>query len=123
MPAGASTNQLIHYGQGIRRGKFRQFDHGVVNNLIRYKQMRPPAYNLKNIRAPVVLHYSANDWLAEPIDVEELHRNLPNVIGKYLVSDPKFNHLDFVFAIDVKTLLYNRLFNVMRLVEQGELLR
>lgn len=121
MPAGASTNQIIHYSQGIRSGKFRQFDHGLVKNLIEYKQRRPPQYNLNNIRSPVVLHYASNDWLAEPVDVEKLAKNLPNLVGKYLVSDPKFNHLDFVFAIDVKALLYDRIFHILRLFDQGEL--
>lgn len=120
-PAGASTNQMFHYGQGIRSGRFRQFDHGYISNLLEYGSMRPPAYNLGNIRAPIALHYSSNDWLAEPIDVEELHRGLPNVIGKFLVPDPLFNHLDFCWAIDVRTLLYNRVVNIMRLVETGQI--
>lgn len=125
MPAGASTKQIVHYGQGVRKGLFRQYDWGNIGlkktNKKVYGTRKPPVYNLKHIRAPVALHYGANDWLAEPVDVEELHQKLPNVIGKFLVPDPKFNHLDFIFAVDVQTLLYNRLFNVMRLVEQGDL--
>jgi pimeloyl-ACP methyl ester carboxylesterase len=120
-PAGASANQLIHYGQGVRSRRFRQYDWGMVSNLWTYGSISPPAYNLRNIRAPVALHYSANDWLAEPVDVEELHQGLPNVIGKFLVPDPLFNHLDFVWAIDVRSLLYDRVFQIMRLVEQGVL--
>jgi lysosomal acid lipase/cholesteryl ester hydrolase len=120
-PAGASANQLIHYGQGVRSARFRQYDWGMVSNLWTYGSLSPPTYNLRNVRAPVALHYSANDWLAEPVDVEKLHQGLPNVIGKFLVPDPLFNHLDFVWAIDVRTLLYDRLFQIMRLVEQGVL--
>lgn len=121
LPAGASTNQLVHYGQLHRSGKFRQHDWGIVSNLITYGQMTPPNYNLKKVRAPVALHYSSNDWLAEPVDVEKLNKQLPNVIGSFLIRDPKFNHLDFLYAIDVKELLYDRVFNIMRLVERGEL--
>lgn len=120
-PAGASANQVIHYGHGVRSGRFRQYDWGMVSNLWTYGSLSPPSYNLRNVRAPVALHYSANDWLAEPVDVEELHQSLPNVIGKFLVPDPLFNHLDFVWAIDVRTLLYDRVFQIMRLVEQGVL--
>jgi pimeloyl-ACP methyl ester carboxylesterase len=118
-PAGASANQLIHYGQGVRSARFRQYDWGMLSNLWTYGSINPPAYNLRNVRAPVALHYSTNDWLAEPVDVEELHQGLPNVIGKFLVPDPSFNHLDFVWAIDVRSLLYDRVFQIMRLVEQG----
>lgn len=117
-PAGASTDQLIHYGQLIRSGRFRQYDHGMVSNLLQYGKTRPPKYDLKNVRAPVALHYSSNDWLAEPVDVAELERGLGNLIGKFLVADPRFNHLDFVWAIDARPLLYNRVVEIMRIYEQ-----
>lgn len=120
-PAGASANNLVHYGQGIRSGRFRQYDLGPVSNMLVYGNILPPRYNLQNIRAPVALHYSSNDWLADVGDVETLHRSLPNVIGKFLVPDSRFTHLDFVWAIDVRTLLYDRVFNLMRLAERGEL--
>lgn len=120
-PAGASANQLVHYGQGIRRSRFRQYDFGMVSNLLRHGSISPPHYNLRNVRAPVALHYSLNDWLVEPIDVMKLQLELPNVIGAFEVPDPLFNHLDFVWAIDVRTLLYDRMFTIMRLVEEGVL--
>lgn len=120
-PAGASTNNLVHYAHGIRSGRFRQFDHGSISNLRLYGNIRPPNYNLRNIRAPVALHYSSNDWLAEPIDVAELNAGLPNSLGMFLVPDQRFNHLDFMWAIDVRTLLYDRVINIMRLVEEGRL--
>lgn len=116
-PAGAATMQLVHYGQLVRSARFRQYDHGMISNLIEYGSIRPPKYDLSKITAPVALHYSSNDWLAEPIDVEELHRGLPNVLGKFLVPLPAFNHLDFVWGIDARSLLYNRIVNIMRLAE------
>lgn len=120
-PAGASTNMLVHYGQLMRSGHFRQFDHGAISNMFTYGRLTPPPYNLRNVRAPVALHYSNNDWLAAVEDVAELQRGLPNVIGMFLVPDLQFNHLDFVWAIDVQELLYRRMFNIMRLAENGEL--
>lgn len=116
-PAGAATNQLIHYGQLVRSARFRQYDHGFASNILTYGSRRPPNYNLRNIRAPVALHYSLNDWMAEPIDVDELHRGLGNPIGKFLVPDHRFNHLDFTWAIDVRTLLYNRVVEIMEIFE------
>lgn len=50
VPAGASTQQMVHYGQEVRSGHFRQFDYGKMENLRRYKSLYPPDYNLKNIR-------------------------------------------------------------------------
>lgn len=46
-------------------------------------------------------------------DVDELASKLPNLIGKFRVSDPKFNHLDFQWAIDADTLVYERVISLM----------
>ncbi|KAI4471082.1 lysosomal acid lipase-related [Holotrichia oblita] len=107
-PAGAATRQLVHYAQGIRSGKFRQYDHGFISNLAQYGSLTPPDYKTDDISAPVALFYSTNDWLAAVVDVHQLANELPNLAINYLVPLPKFNHLDFIFAIDVKTLLYDR---------------
>jgi lysosomal acid lipase/cholesteryl ester hydrolase len=65
--AGASLKQVAHFLQLYKSHKFRQFDYGEVGNMERYNKPEPPNYKLKNIKAPVYLHYSLNDWLASPI--------------------------------------------------------
>lgn len=87
--------------------------------MVQYGNIRPPNYNLRNVRAPVALHYSNNDLLAEPVDVAELESRLGNVIGKFLVPDQRFNHLDFTWAIDARPLLYNRVLEIMRIYERS----
>jgi len=62
----------------------------------------------------VALYYGQNDWLAPPEDVEMLHRELPNVVEKYLVKDKEFNHLDFIWGIDARELLWDRMLENMR---------
>lgn len=119
-PAGASTMQMIHYGQGVRSARFRQYDHGYISNLFEYGTRRPPNYDLSRITCPVALHYSDNDWLAEPIDVLELNSGLGNSLGMFLVPQPEFNHLDFVWGINARTLVYDRAIDLMRLMEQRE---
>uniref|UniRef100_A0A182FR21 Uncharacterized protein n=2 Tax=Anopheles albimanus TaxID=7167 RepID=A0A182FR21_ANOAL len=112
-PAGASAMQMLHHAQTIRSRIFRQYDHGAMN-MIRYGQLTPPVYNLANVQAPTLLYHSTNDWLAAPADVELLYRELPNVVKRYLVPLPAFNHLDFVWAINVRPLLYNELLADLR---------
>lgn len=116
--AGASTDQIVHYGQGIRASRFRQYDFGVLN-IIRHGSLSPPKYNLGNVRAPVSLYYSLNDLLSEPVDVDTLWHGLRNPVHKILIADPRFNHFDYVWAIDQRTLVYDRVVSIMRSHERG----
>lgn len=113
-PAGASTDNLVHYAQGIRSGNFRQFSLGAVSNLLRHGSINAPRYNLRNIRAPLTLYYSLNDWLADPEDVRELFMGMSSRRKMIQISDPRFNHFDFLWAIDVKSLLYDQLIDIMK---------
>ncbi|XP_066998921.2 lipase 3 [Anabrus simplex] len=112
-PAGVSTRTLLHYAQVIKSGKFRQYNHGLLKNLILYGSVVPPQYDLKKITAPVALMYGQNDFLADPEDVATLKEELPNVISYYKVKDDQFNHVDFMWATHAKTLLYDEVVSVM----------
>ncbi|XP_032510738.2 lipase 3-like [Danaus plexippus] len=112
-PAGASTRQMIHFGQLYKSNKFANFDHGWLRNKYIYGTFKPPEYNLSAIRTPVFLHYGDNDWLSAPDDVDKLFHQVSSVVGKYRVPHDKFNHLDFIFAIDARTLVYDRIIKIM----------
>ncbi|XP_069680505.1 lipase 3-like [Periplaneta americana] len=112
-PAGASTKELVHYGQGVQSAKFRQYDYGFFQNLLKYGWGTPPDYDLSKVTAPVALHYSDNDWLAAVVDVEELHSKLPNCIAMHKVALPAFNHLDYLWAIDSPQLVYEHVLSLM----------
>nr|ATU82879.1 secreted Esterase/lipase protein [Pristhesancus plagipennis] len=113
-PAGASTKQLIHFGQLATNGeKFRQFDYGSDNQKI-YGLSDPPDYDLSKIKSPVVLHYADNDWLSGTQDVAKLYDGLPEGNKqKREVPFAYFNHLDFMWAIDVRPLLYDPMIEIM----------
>lgn len=112
-PAGAAVGQLVHYGQGVNSGKFRQYDYGLLENIRIYGSTSPPDYKLDKITCPIALHYSNNDWLAALKDVDELASKLKSSIGKFRVPDDKFNHLDYQWATDAKSLLYKRMLSLM----------
>nr|UPN66601.1 triacylglycerol lipase 1 [Colaphellus bowringi] len=113
-PAGAATKQLLHYGQEMNSGRFCQYNMGVIGNTRKYGSMVPPDYNLDEITAPVYLIYSENDWLAAVKDVDRLARVLGNLKEKILVSDPKWNHLDFTFGIDAPRLVYRKVLDIFK---------
>ncbi|KAL0110388.1 hypothetical protein PUN28_013790 [Cardiocondyla obscurior] len=47
-------------------------------------------------------------------DVEKLYGELGNPSGKTLIEDKKFNHVDYMWARDVKTLVYDQIINQMK---------
>ncbi|KAL9693316.1 hypothetical protein quinque_012601 [Culex quinquefasciatus] len=112
-PAGASVKQLVHYAHNINSGSFRQFDYGWALNLVRYGSILPPKYPLDRVTAPVLLHYGENDWLAAISDVHLLARELGNLVAILPVSDRKWNHLDFTYAVDAKILLYEKVIDIV----------
>lgn len=113
-PAGTSAKAIIHYGQEIMSKKFCQYDYGIIGNLKRYGSVKPPEYDLSRVTTPIYLHYSDNDWLAHQDDVQLLYRRLPNVVGQLRVPLSTFNHLDFVYGIDAKKLLYDKVMAIMK---------
>lgn len=106
--------QLLHYGQEINSGHFRQFDYGAVQNLIRYKRLTPPDYDLNNVKVPVAVYYGKNDWLANYEDTQRLLKVLPRVLNDYLIPVDEFSHGDFVCGMDTPRLLYNEVVKTVK---------
>lgn len=119
-PAGAAVRQVVHYGQGMRSGRFAQFDHGRVQNLRTYGARNPPDYRLERANVPINLMYSLNDLMAAVVDVHRLSQRLPNVVSLYQVPHPRFNHLDFTWGLRVKELVYDHMLTVIDRAETGE---
>ncbi|CAG9793851.1 unnamed protein product [Diatraea saccharalis] len=119
-PAGASSRQIVHYAQGISGKEFRRYDHGsMISNRRAYGSRRPPHYDLRRVTTPVFLHYSDRDPFAHVTDVNRLFRELGRPIGKFRVPMPRFSHLDFIWGIDAKDLLYTRTINLIRAMDEN----
>ncbi|KAL3266873.1 hypothetical protein HHI36_011025 [Cryptolaemus montrouzieri] len=107
-PAGSSAKQMFHYAQLIDSGHFRQYDYGLANAL-HYgptHALGPPSYDLKKIKAPVYIYYSRNDWLSNEKDVTKLCQDLGNCKSQVLVAEDRFNHLDYLWGIHAKQMIY-----------------
>jgi len=122
IPAGSSTKQLLHYGQLVvaGRSRFRMYDYGWISNMFKYKQLTPPDYDLNKVTVPVHLVYGENDLLAVPTAVSVLKNRLRNVAQIFRVPFDKFNHMDFLYAKDCRTLLYDHLLEHIRLHDRNE---
>ncbi|XP_014291786.1 lipase 3 [Halyomorpha halys] len=113
IPAGSSLKQFSHFSQIAKNGGyFRPYDYSYSKNLEIYARYEPPCYDLSKISTPITLYYAQNDWLSGVQDVMKLHSSLPNSVAK-LVPYPAFHHLDFLWAKDVVTLLYDDLLKTM----------
>ncbi|XP_075144720.1 lipase 3-like [Haematobia irritans] len=101
-PAGTSSNQGIHYIQESISNEFRQYDWGTERNMQKYGQPEPPNYDLEKITAGIYIYYSLADASADYRDVERLRPHVKNLKHFFLVEDPTWDHIDFIFALKVK---------------------
>jgi lysosomal acid lipase/cholesteryl ester hydrolase len=122
-PAGASTKQIIHYGQEVIPANFARYDFGNEDNMQIYGQVDPPHYDIGLVDVPVSLYWSDNDWLAEVGDVKRLAEQLPQLVNSaegilgYRVADPLWNHLDYTWGIDAPAQVYQELLKNMKAAE------
>ncbi|CAG0896315.1 unnamed protein product [Darwinula stevensoni] len=116
-PAGTSTQNVVHFAQLVNSERFQHFNWGREGNLEHYGQEQPPEYDLTKVNTPVFLYYGDNDWLADPEDVVWLASELPSLIDNYRVPFDAWNHLDFLWGIDVKEFLFNRLLEMIKIFE------
>lgn len=108
---GTSWKTAVHFSQEILSGKFQQFDYGYLNNWRIYGSGSAPEYDLSKITLPIKLFWSKNDLLSSEKNVMELYNNLPSKPDMFLVPDEKFNHLDYLWAIDAPRLLNDEILN------------
>ncbi|KAG5861832.1 hypothetical protein JTB14_010332 [Gonioctena quinquepunctata] len=113
-PAASSVNQWIHYAQNIKRGKFVKFDYGQKENLQRYGVKEPPPYTLSRATFPVALFTGANDLYATKEGIEDLVKDLPNIVEIYEVPNKEWTHIDMIWGRDVDTLLNGKILQVMK---------
>ena len=103
-----------------------------------YGSEEPPSYDLGKVSAPVALYFGDNgmtflcillynynsqryflvslsflDWLANRKDVLRTISELPNIVDIYEVPYTNFNHMDFLYGMDVGTVLYPELLTQM----------
>uniref|UniRef100_T1IT67 Partial AB-hydrolase lipase domain-containing protein n=1 Tax=Strigamia maritima TaxID=126957 RepID=T1IT67_STRMM len=115
-----NTNLFGGYSTNIRNNSrdFLYTNHGAsgasLKTLKHFAQLSPSKYPLDKISIPVVVFYSANDALADPIDVHLLARNLRNLIGMELVGPPMMNHVDMTYAIDAKNIYQDKLLTYLK---------
>nr|XP_013027275.2 lipase member K-like [Anser cygnoides]XP_047925142.1 lipase member K-like [Anser cygnoides]XP_047925144.1 lipase member K-like [Anser cygnoides] len=111
-PAGTSVQNLIHWLQGVRSGALRAYDGGSIYNSLRYRQMGPPLYNVKNMTVPTAIWSGGADCLADPRDVALLLPQIANLVHYRAI--PEWNHMDFLLGLDATEILYHKIVHMMK---------
>lgn len=106
-----STKSVVHWFQIIRNKSFQMYDDDVQAPLSLgasdryYKVAKFPT---RNIKTPIVLIYGGSDSL---VDIRVMLKELPrHTIAKEI---PHFEHLDFLWAQEVETLVFPHVFSAL----------
>ncbi|XP_066249536.1 lipase 1-like [Euwallacea similis] len=114
-PSTFSTKQIHHYTQIMETGEFKRFDYGSKGNSKRYGTRKAPKYNLSVITMPTVIFYGTGDYLASPKSVKRVAAEITNS-EKTVIEVPYagFDHIDFLWARNVKQLVYDKTLEVFK---------
>ncbi|XP_014213302.1 lipase 3-like [Copidosoma floridanum] len=120
-PAGTSIKLYTHFLQQVTVNELRKFDYGAENNLLMYNSSVPPNYDISQIRVPVAVFWSENDWTVVKEDVYHFYEQLSFKLGIYKVEDSLFNHFDFLWGMNAPETLYANMLNVMNDYEKKKI--
>ncbi|CAH4038920.1 unnamed protein product [Pieris brassicae] len=96
VPAGGSTNTVLHYAQLIKTGKFHKFNYETEE------------YPLSQISVPIALISSTDDTLATVADVLRLYFSIQKPIDHYVIHDRNLNHTDFIWGHNAAELVFGK---------------
>jgi len=115
IPAGTSAYTILHFAQGIATKSFGAYNwRNEERNKKHHNVTTPPTYKLQNASVKTVLFWGDNDWLAHQTDVQRIVTEHPNIVESYQVPCHGWNHMDFLYAIDVKTYQNDHLVETLR---------
>lgn len=106
-----STKSVVHWFQIIRNKSFQMYDDDVQAPLsigASDRYYRAAKFPTRNIKTPIVLVYGGSDSL---VDIDVMLKELPrHTVAKEV---PHFEHLDFLWAQEVDTLVFPHVFDAL----------
>lgn len=101
VPAGGSTNTILHYAQLIKNKKFHKF--GEKDSL----------FNLKDVSTPVAIFSSTDDWLSNEIDNQMLLTSMANPVGHIIIRGKNISHTEFVWGFQADILIFYKILDLL----------
>ncbi|RZF40918.1 hypothetical protein LSTR_LSTR011002 [Laodelphax striatellus] len=110
-PVGGSCKTIAHYLQISQSGVFRPFSYTEQRNVEVYNSKEPPPYQLENVRIPILLILGGEDKLTVKKNIDDMRNGLSSCpsLDVIRVPDPEFNHMDFFFAKEIASMVYEPL--------------
>ena len=107
----SSTKSVVHWFQIIRNKSFQMYDDDVqpaisLGSVSKYTKVAK--FPTRNIKTPVVLVYGGSDSL---VDIDVMLKELPS--HTVATEVPHFEHLDFLWAREVNTLVFPHVFDAL----------
>ncbi|XP_035709791.1 lipase 3 isoform X3 [Folsomia candida] len=113
-PAPSGLKQVNHLLQLTGSRNFVQYDYGRARNIQLYGAIKPPSYNLSEIRVPIALFVGGYDFIAHREDAKKLASKLPNLYEYYNVPYKQFCHIDFTYGREVAADVYFHAVDIMK---------
>jgi len=106
-----STKSVVHWFQIIRTKSFQMYDDDVqpvisLGSVSKYTKVAK--FPTRNIKTPVVLVYGGSDSL---VDIDVMLKELP--AHTMATEIPHYEHLDFLWAREVDTLVFPHVFDAL----------
>ncbi|KAM3968408.1 lipase 3-like [Aphomia sociella] len=102
VPAGGSTDTILHYGQLAESGKFHRFGD-ILNE-----------FNLTLVSLPIAMLSSNDDWLATVPNVLRLYFSIKRPIDHYIIKGKNLSHTDFVWGLEADTLVFSKVIEFLK---------
>eukprot|EP01083_Nonionella_stella_P222815 794735_1 len=113
-PGGTSIQNLDHWAQLVRSGRFQDFDFGRSRNLDVYGTRRPPKFDfLHTVFPPTLVFYSESDVIVGHKDILWTIRHVPPESLVLAQSVPGFDHVAFTWGVRAQELVYDPLIKRM----------
>ncbi|XP_054975402.1 lipase member J isoform X2 [Sorex araneus] len=111
-PGGTSVQNILHWSQLLNSTQLKAYDWGSPDqNMIHYNQKTAPFYNVTKMSVQTATWSGGNDLLADSEDVQILLSQIQYHIYHRTISS--YNHLDFLFGLDVFNQVYHEIINII----------
>jgi lysosomal acid lipase/cholesteryl ester hydrolase len=113
-----STKSVVHWFQIIRTKSFQMYDDDVqpvlsMGSVSKYTKVA--RFPTRNIKTPIVLLYGGSDSL---VDINVMLKELP--AHTIATEIPHYEHLDFLWAREVDTLVFPHVFDALESFSDAE---